>query len=379
MNSRSDSHLAPPTTRGSVTLREIRQQPDVWGATLNQIASLPFLAKLDGCPTVVCGAGSSAYAATAVARAWSNARAIPTTDLLVRSREELASIFPAVAEGGLLVSLARSGESPESVAVIARFQKLFPQVMHCAITCNPEGQLARMPGILSIVLDPRTNDHSLVMTGSFSNLILAGLAFKHWQSLAPSLPKISANAKRSIPELEKIAQHLAEQKPSRVAFLTSPGLTPLAQEASLKVLEMTAGRVVALPETYLGLRHGPMSFLTGDSLVVCVLSSDRQRRRYELDLIRELRKKALGCLVLVGLPGSEDGLGHYSVPALAPDVIDEFRTPFEIIFPQFLGYHLSLSLDLDPDNPSPNGIITRVVRTFQLHDADISHTDQITC
>ena len=372
MNLRADSYLARPRTRGSVTLQEIRQQPDLWGATLNQIASLPFLAELTGHPTIVCGAGSSAYAAASVARAWPNARAIPTTDLLVLSKEEVPSIFPAFAEGGLLVSLARSGDSPESIGVIARFQKLFPELMHCAITCNQEGQLARMPGIVSIVLDPRTNDHSLVMTGSFSNLVLAGLAFTHWQSLVPRLSQISANIKRVIPELETLARQLAARKPCRVAILTSPGLAPLAQEASLKILEMTAGRVLALPETYLGLRHGPMSFLTKDSLVVCILSSDGHRRPYELDLIRELRDKALGCLVVVGLPEPEDDLAHYTVPALAPDLIDGFRTPFEIVFPQLLGYYLSLSLNLDPDNPSPNGVITRVVRKFQLHDSDSS-------
>jgi tagatose-6-phosphate ketose/aldose isomerase len=378
MNSRADSRLATPTIRGSITLREIRQQPDVWGATLEQIASLPSSAKLNGRPTIVCGAGSSAYAAAIVARAWSNARAIPTTDLLVQSKEELAAIFPAFAQGGVLVSLARSGESPESVGVIARFQKLFPQVKHLAITCNETGQLAHMAGIESIVLDPRTNDQSLVMTASFSNLALAGLAFQHSESLRPRLPQISANTRSVIPQLETVAQQLAARKPPRVAVLTSPGLTPLAQEASLKILEMTAGRVVALPETYLGLRHGPMSFLTAEALVLCVLSSDQQRRPYELDLIRELRKKALGCLVQVGLADSENELGHYAVPAMAPDIIDEFRTPFEIVFPQFLGYYLSLGLGLDPDNPSPNGVITRVVRKFQLHDYDIGRGDKIT-
>jgi tagatose-6-phosphate ketose/aldose isomerase len=363
-----DLRLGNPTIRGSLTLREIRQQPDVWAATLERIASLPFLAKLSGRPVIICGAGSSAYAAASVARAWSNARAIPTTDLLVQSKQELASTFPAFTQAGVLVSLARSGESPESVGVIARFQRLFPEVMHLAITCNEDGQLARMPGIESIVLDPRTNDHSLVMTGSFSNLVLAGLAFEHWQSLTPRLPQISANARRLVPELETLAQQLAARKPSRVAVLTSPGLTPLAQEACLKILEMTAGHVVALPETYLGLRHGPMSFLTTEALVLCVLSSDRQRRPYELDLIHELREKALGHLVLVGFSDSRDDLGHYAVPAVAPDIADELRTPFEIVFPQLLGYYLSRGLDLDPDNPSPNGVITRVVRKFQLHD-----------
>jgi tagatose-6-phosphate ketose/aldose isomerase len=378
MNPMVDSRQARTKRRGTITLREIRQQPEVWGTTLERIAGLPLLAKFKGRPAIVCGAGSSAYAAASVARAWSNARAIATTDLLVQSKEEITRIVPGFEERGVLVSLARSGESPESVGVITRFKKMFPEVMHLAITCNKEGQLACMPGVDSISLDPRTNDESLVMTGSFSNLVLASLAFEHWQSLAPRLPQISANTRRLISELETSAQELAARKPSRVGVLTPPGLTPLAQEACLKILEMTAGHVVALPETYLGLRHGPMSFLTAEALVVCVLSSNRQRRPYELDLIHELREKAVGYLVLVGSADSADDLGHYAVPAVAPDIADELRTPFEIVFLQLLGYYLSLGLDLDPDNPSPNGVITRVVRKFQLHDYDISRADKAT-
>jgi tagatose-6-phosphate ketose/aldose isomerase len=370
MNSTADSRLASPTIRGSITLGEIRQQPELWPTTLERIASLPFLAKLKGRPAIVCGAGSSAYAAASVARAWSNARAIPTTDLLIQSKQEVTRIFPGFGQRGVLVSLARSGESPESVGVITRFKKLFPEVMHLAITCNQEGPLARMPGVESIVLDQRTNDHSLVMTASFSNLVLAGLAFEHWQFLAPRLPQISANTRRLIPELETMAQQLAARKPSRVTVLTPPGLTPQAEEACLKILEMTAGRVVALSETYLGLRHGPMSYLTDDTLVVCVLSSDEQRRLYELALIRELQEKSLGYLVAVGAAGLTDGLGYNRVPAVAPDIPDELRTPFEIVFLQLLGYHLSFVSGVNPDNPSPSGVITRVVRKFELHDND---------
>lgn len=369
MNLKVNSRVASAKP-GTITLREIWQQPDIWPTTLERISSLPFLEKLEGRAAIICGAGSSAYAAAAVARAWSNARAIPSTDLLVQSKQELASIFPAFTQAGVLVSLARSGESPESVGVVKRFGKLFPEAMQLAITCNEDGELSRMPGVESIVLDPRTNDQSLVMTGSFSNLVLAGLAFAHCHSLTSRLSRISANARRLIPELERVAQQLAARKFSRVAVLTSPGLAPLAQEACLKILEMTAGRVVALPETYLGLRHGPMSFLTNETLVVCVLSSDQRRRLYELDLIHELLEKALGYLVLVGSSESGDHLSHYNVPALAPDIPDELRTPFEIMFLQFLGYYLSLGSDLDPDNPSPSGVITRVVRRFELHEDD---------
>jgi len=369
-----DTASGQQTARGKLTLGEIRQQPDVWGTTLEQVVSLSSLAELRARAALICGAGSSAYAASAVALAWRNARAIATTDLLVLSREELTRLFPDFVKSGVLLSLARSGDSPESVGVITRLKQMLPEVAHVAITCNQQGQLAHIPGVQSIVLDPRTNDRSLVMTGSFSNLVLAGLVVEHGEYLAARLPQIAARARNLLPELETSARQLAMRKPSRVAILTPPGLAPLGQEACLKMLEMTAGRVVALSETYLGLRHGPMSFVTDDTLVVCLPSSDSQRRLYELDVIREVQQKKLGYLVLVSAPDAAHGLAHHVVPALAADLADELRTPFEIVFPQLLGYHLSLGSGLDPDNPSPDGVITRVVRNFQLHDNGTART-----
>jgi tagatose-6-phosphate ketose/aldose isomerase len=167
--------------------------------------------------------------------------------------------------------------------------------------------------------------------------------------------------------MDRLAQRLAAKFPSRMMVLTSATLEPLAREASLKVLEMTAGRIVAVNETFLGVRHGPMSFLRPDSYVLCVLSSDPERRRFEEDLLRELLQKKLGHVIVVGAKPSEVDLGHDFVPAMAPELPDELRGAFEIIFPQLLAYHLSLASDLDPDNPSPDGVITRVVQPFQLH------------
>jgi tagatose-6-phosphate ketose/aldose isomerase len=45
------------------------------------------------------------------------------------------------------------------------------------------------------------------------------------------------------------------------------------------------------------------------------------------------------------------------------------RTPFEIVAAQLFGYHLSLSKGIDPDNPSPGGVISRVVRGVAIHPA----------
>jgi tagatose-6-phosphate ketose/aldose isomerase len=150
--------------------------------------------------------------------------------------------------------------------------------------------------------------------------------------------------------------------------LTSAALAPLAKEACLKVLEMTGGTIAILPETFLGVRHGPLSFLRPDSLVLCALSSDADIRRYEEDLLMELRQKNLGHVIVIGPPPCASELAHEFVPSVAEELPDFLRTPFEIVFPQLLAYHLSLASGSDPDNPSPDGVITRVVQRFQMYD-----------
>ena len=140
---------------------------------------------------------------------------------------------------------------------------------------------------------------------------------------------------------------------------------------------MTAGRFPLISETYLGLRHGPMSFVTPETLVLCLLSSDPVRRRYEADLVRELRAKKIGYLVGIAEPKPSEGLFDQLIPAVAPHIDDALRTPFEILGPQLLGYHLSLRIGLNPDNPSPDGVINRVVsgvRIYLQHDLETQET-----
>ena len=153
------------------TWQEIVQQPLLWPTTVARVRAASERINLAGrvLPTrvLLTGAGSSAYAASSVALAWPRAVAVPTTDLLVDPERYLLDV-------GAVVSLARSGNSPESAAVVERVRALRPEVFQLAITCNDENLLAQSGLDGLIVLDPRTNDRSLVMTGSFSNLVLAG-------------------------------------------------------------------------------------------------------------------------------------------------------------------------------------------------------------
>jgi len=71
----------------------------------------------------------------------------------------------------------------------------------------------------------------------------------------------------------------------------------------------------------------------------------------------------------VGIAGAAEhgGLFDDVIPAVLPEAPDDMRTPFEILIPQLLGYHLSRGLGLNPDNPSPNGVISRVVQGVTIH------------
>jgi tagatose-6-phosphate ketose/aldose isomerase len=366
LQSNNERDTAAPL--GGFTHSEILHQPELWPVTLDIVAKAGWSDQTNGRPVIITGAGTSAYAAAAIAESWPNATAVPTTDLLIESRTEIERRSPHFASSGLLISLARSGDSPESLAVVNRVMRICPEAEHLAITCNAEGQLAKTPRVASIILDPRTNDRSLAMTSSFSNLVLAGLCLRHRQEIEKVLPSLCANIQKRLPDLESKAKNLSLGKAERTVVLASGALTPLATETTLKILEMTAGRTATLCETFLGLRHGPMSFLNSDTLVLCFLSSSPDKRRYEEDLVSELRQKQLGRILGIVPEGSDCNLFHEWIPASAGQCRDEIRVPFEVPFAQLLAYHLSLRQGLDPDNPSPMGAITRVVKKFVIYD-----------
>ena len=350
----------------SHTLAEIFQQPELWPTTLSRVQDAAerqsVLGGLDRATVLVTGAGSSAHAATAVAAVWPRSSAIPSTDLLVDTERFLVRV-------DAVVSLARSGESPESTGVVKRIRALRPEVRQIAIVCNEDNALfhSGLDGV--IVLDPRSNDRSLVMTSAFSNLVLAGFCLARADGVSATVVKAAQCTSVLLPAINSQCKGVAARIRDRIVVLSSSPMLGWAREAGLKSMEMTAGRFPVITETYLGLRHGPMSFLRPDTIVICLLSNDLLRRQYEVDLIRELHSKNLGYLVGIADPIEHMDLFDEVVPAILPDAPDALRTPFEIVIPQLIGYHLSLRVGMNPDNPSPDGIISRVVQGFRIHPA----------
>ena len=352
---------------GSLLAAEIAQQPAVWPTTLERVRSTQLPGNLQTANVLITGAGTSAYAASAIVEAWPRANTIPTTDLLLQSVDLIKATIPWVDRGGWMISLARSGDSPESAAVVEKFQRHFPAVKHVAIVCNANGRLANMPGIHAICLDPRTNDRSLAMTGSFSNLVLGGFALIDDRNLAEQLPAISKQVDQSLVDTNGILEQVAQSCEDRIVILAS-GMQALAREAALKIVELTAGRVMAMSETFLAFRHGPVGFLREDTPIVCFLSSDPQKRLYEEDMIEYLHARKLGRMLIIGDGRPTLSDRDWIIPANAQQLPDAFRTPFEIPFAQLLAYHLAVKCGVDPDNPSADGAITRVVRPFHIHE-----------
>lgn len=369
------------------TLREILQQPATWLDTCDRlIAHAPEIAKrLDGASSLVLtGSGSSQFAGECVRLALQQELRIPVVAIAGGALlTHPAAVLPP-ARPATVVSLARSGDSPESAGALSLLLEKESAVRHLVLTCNRHGALAGKyqsdERVHAILLDDRTNDRSLAMTSSFTNLVV-GARFLGFLQRPDAYRNICARLSAVCSSL--LLTHFgalaaAARMPFRRAvFLGSGCGFGAARESALKMLEMTAGRVASMPETYLGLRHGPMSFVHADTLLVCFLSSDPLMRAYESDLIHELNRKRLGMAKLLLGDGVDAGLGGegdviFEVPGLA-ELGDSNAPVVDVVAGQLLAFFRCRHEGLKPDSPSEAGVINRVVEGFTVHRRDCSH------
>jgi tagatose-6-phosphate ketose/aldose isomerase len=364
------------------TLREILQQPRTWLDTCARMIShtAELRAVIANIRSVVMtGSGTSEYAGDCVRQVLQkelgvSAQVISGGALLMHGQ----SIFPPE-HPGLLISLARSGDSPESAAALSQIMEGDSAIRHLVMTCNQHGTLAvsyaQDPRVPVIVLDESTNDRSLVMTSSLTNLVLA----VRFLGLLDS-PQVY---KRICERLGAICWDLllknfdtlagvSEKRFQRVAYLGNGPKQGAARESALKMLEMTAGRVPVICENYLGLRHGPMSFISDDTLVVCFLSTDATLRAYEADLLAELTRKQLGLArVIVGenIPGELIQANDVAIETPGISEVGDDNSPvIDVVVGQLIAFSRCLAEGLRPDSPSVDGVINRVVENFTVHE-----------
>jgi tagatose-6-phosphate ketose/aldose isomerase len=362
------------------TLREICQQPITWLETAARMRGLAPLLRpsVEGAAGVVLtGSGSSVYAGECVAPCLQEALGVPVTAVpagLILTHPE--TCLPPSGPF-LVVSLARSGNSPESRAVVDWLLECRPQARHLFITCNSGGALAtryrERPEVRAVVLDEKTDDRSLVMTSAFTNVALAARALGALPDPAGCEARTLGLARAAAGLLREQTDALARVARSgfgSVVYLGSGCRLGSAREAALKMLEMNSGDVWTLAESYLGLRHGPMSALRPGTLLVAFLSSDPLVRAYEADLLRELDRKGLGARRIVfgaGLPPDFAASPDTLLVDCAAGSRDEDLTLLDALVGQLLAFFRCLAAGYRPDSPSEASVITRVVSGFEIH------------
>lgn len=388
----TDLPPAEKASRGLLhTPQEIARQATLWPSTFELVRQMAaqlqmFLEKSgvrcteEGRPTVfLIGAGTSDYIGKCLENVlrteWQcEVKAVPSTTLLSDLTEHIVR-----GRSYLWISFSRSGDSPEGVAVLERALEKYPGIFHLVISCNAAGRMAQIvqgrENCLSLVLKEETNDKGLAMTGSFTNMLVCGYALAHlWElnAFAPILTQICQAAESFLPIAAKAAHELSCAGYARVCFVGSGVLAGVAPECALKLLELSAGKTKTMSETTLGLRHGPMAALDKETLFVLFLSTDVTRRRYELDLLREIEEKELvGASLAVNGAGICETAGLHNTRLLAPPrkhvVPDRHRPVIDVLFGQCMGLFGSLHYGLTPDSPSPNGAISRVVQPITIY------------
>jgi tagatose-6-phosphate ketose/aldose isomerase len=298
--------------------------------------------------------------------------AIATTDIVSHPYDYFLGKIPT-----LLISFARSGNSPESVAVIELADEICETCFHLIITCNKEGNLASYDSASDkfvITLPKESNDVSLAMTSSYSAMLLTGLLVAKIDTLEASKDSMEAvikYAKRFIFRFAEDIREIAKLNFRRAVFLGAGSFYGTATESNLKLQEFTDGKVICKNDSYLGFRHGPKSVVDEHTIVVYILSSSNEHAlKYEKDLIQSMKK---GTAPMLEICISESPVNNLWLPHMFyfseddKKLEDEFLLLCYILPAQILGFYKSLELGLQPDLPSSNNDITRVVEGVQIY------------
>lgn len=363
------------------TAREIAQQPRMLERTHALVAGLHArlrdftgpVADDAGARVILTGAGSSSYIGQCLAplldrQLAARVDAVATTDIVSSPHLHLDPQQPL-----LLVSFGRSGNSPESLEAVRLAESGVREVRHLLVTCNADGRLGRAPvrHSTTLLLPEETHDVSFAMTSSFSCMMYATLAaLSPAHALDARIGPIARATAAMIDETRPMLQELARERHERVAFLGSGVLQGLAREAALKLGELTNGAAATCFDSPLGFRHGPKTFITDATLVVVFVSNDPLTRRYDHDLIDELRQDGCAARVLEvsARPRPEHARDTIAVSGLsaAPDI--DLAWPC-LAAAQTYAFHASLARGLSPDNPNRQGTVNRVVQGVRLHTA----------
>ncbi|SUQ44539.1 D-galactosamine-6-phosphate deaminase AgaS [Clostridium neonatale] len=366
------------------TATEIRQQPELWRETyklmLDQKENIQrFIDKNvdENTRIVLTGAGTSDYVGDTVVLELNkklNARveAIATTDIVSNPKEYIEKDTKTI-----LVSYARSGNSPESIGAYDLFENNVNNIFQIVITCNKDGDLAKKcinnEKNRLILMPEKSNDKSFAMTSSFSCMTLATLLVFDIENIEKNkefIEIVSLQAEEILDNRWLEVKELVDYECDRVVYLGSGMLKGLCQEMALKNLELTSGKVTTVCESVLGFRHGPKSIINDKTLVIIMATNEEYTKLYDIDLIKEIHNDLgnhkLTVITYENDEAMKENCSNY-ICINGESVPNIYKVFNYMIFGQMFGYLSSLKLNISPDNPRPDGTVNRVVKGVVIH------------
>ncbi|AOF18952.1 aldose isomerase [Yersinia enterocolitica] len=379
----SETHTTSISGRSTWTEEEIRQQPASWIRALKNLENQrdgidAFLAPLlqqSDLQIVLTGAGTSAFIGDIIAPWLShhtgrNFVSVPTTDLITNPVEYLSTDRPT-----LLISFARSGNSPESVATVDITNQLVKQCHHLVITCNEAGSLyqnaVKNDNALALLMPPETHDRGFAMTSSITTMMASCLSvFAPEVINQVSFQDVATRCQQIVTSPGDFRENVFGDLPfKRVVYLGSGGLQGVARESALKILELTAGKVAAFYDSPTGFRHGPKSLVNAETLVVVFVSSHSYTRQYDLDLLAELHRdqQAMRVVAISAVTSPEIEHGPHILLPASRHFIDVEQAFCFLMYAQIFALTESIKAGITPDTPSASGTVNRVVQGVVIH------------
>lgn len=372
-----------------ITAKEILQQPELWKETLEIFKNSgkqlkEFLKKIDFNETfdvIFTGAGTSEYVGNILEpllrkESKTEFKSFATTDILNNPLNYFKK-----EKKTLLVSFARSGDSPESMAVVDIANENVDNVYHLFITCNKEGALAKSSvnneKAFLILMPEKSNDKGFAMINSFSCMLLTGILVfgKNSEDVIEDMQKIIVLAENELKEKYEKIKELADYDNKRIVILGSGILKGLAQELSLKVMELSAGKIVSVNNTTLGFRHGPKAIIDKETIVFDLVNQDDYAKKYDEGLLEEMFNDGTADKIIAYNITENKKISENTDEVIIPESkkIQEIKDKelcslfIYLIYGQMYAFFKSQYLGNTTDNPFPTGEVNRVVKKFEVH------------
>jgi tagatose-6-phosphate ketose/aldose isomerase len=368
----------------SFTESEILGQPDLWLKLWKNFQSTKLELRNyvnnilinNDIRIILTGAGTSAFIGDSLLGIFNKSfpnpiSAVATTDLITHPE-----LYFNKNNKYLLISFARSGNSPESSQIILLAEELSKEVHHIIITCNNESELTKTVSTINLftfLMPPEAHDKVFALTGSFTTMLLAGLLITRINKddgLDEQFNILYKYGNKILNKYLKEIQKAASLDFKRAVFLGSGMLKGIARESHLKLQELTDGKVICKYDSFMGFRHGPKAVIDEDTLLVYLFSNNQYASLYEMDLVNTISSGRKN-LFSIGVMEEEINSANIDLRIVLSDngkkLQEDFLTVVSVLPAQLLGFFKSLDLGLKPDYPSDSGMIHRVVQGVNVY------------